>query len=135
MLPLSRVDHISFATPSIDASLAWFEAVFGARLVERRALDDEGFTFATLELPNAQIHFELIEPLGDDSFVARFLEARGPGVHHITLDVASVDDAAAHLRTHGIEPWGGVRGDGEWRETFIHPRDAGGVLFQLVKHT
>lgn len=133
VLPIKRIDHVSFATHSIDESLQWFAAIFGAREVHRARVEDEGFAFAELEIPNGQIRFELIEPLGEESFVARFLRARGPGFHHLTIEVADVEQAAGVLRTHGIEPFGGVRGDDGWRETFIHPRDSNGILFQLVQ--
>jgi methylmalonyl-CoA/ethylmalonyl-CoA epimerase len=133
VLPMTRIDHISFATHSIDESLRWFEALFGARELRRERVEREGYTFATLAIPNAQIHFELIEPIGEESFVARFLRERGPGFHHITIDVRDVDEAAAVLRQHEIEPFGGVRGSGEWRQTFIHPRDSNGILVQIVQ--
>ena len=133
VLPVTRIDHVSFATHSIDDSLAWFQAVFGAREVRRMPVPAEGYTFAELELPNAQVGFELIEPLGADGFVARFLRERGPGFHHITIEVQNVDAAAEAMRTQGMEPFGGVRGSGHWRQTFIHPRDAGGILIQLVQ--
>jgi methylmalonyl-CoA/ethylmalonyl-CoA epimerase len=133
VLSLSRIDHVSFATPSIDDSLRWFAAVFGAREVHRRQVPSQGYTYAELEIPNAQIMFELIEPLGENSFIARFLNERGPGFHHLTVRVPDVEEAAAELRRQGIEPWGGVRGSDEWRQTFIHPRDSGGVLIQLFR--
>ena len=133
MLPIKRIDHVSFATHSIDDSLQWFAAVFGAREVHRASMEDEGYSFAELEIPNGQIRFELIEPLGEESFVARFLRERGPGVHHITIEVTDMEQAATVLRGNGIEPFGGVRGDTGWRETFIHPRDSNGILFQLFE--
>lgn len=133
MLPVTRVDHVSFATHSIDDSLRWFQLVFGAREVRRHPVPAEGYTFAELELPNAQVGFELIEPMGENSFVARFLKERGPGFHHITIEVENVDAAAEEMRRNGIEPFGGVRGSGHWRQTFIHPRDSSGILVQLVQ--
>jgi methylmalonyl-CoA/ethylmalonyl-CoA epimerase len=133
VLPIKRIDHVSFATHSIDESLRWFTAVFGAREVERARVEDEGFSFAELEIPNGQIRFELLEPLGEDSFVARFLRERGPGFHHITIEVTDVAEAAGVLRGIGIEPFGGVRGDEGWRETFIHPKDSNGILVQLFE--
>jgi methylmalonyl-CoA/ethylmalonyl-CoA epimerase len=133
VLPVTRIDHVSFATHSIDDSLRWFQALFGAREVRRMPVPAEGYTFAELELPNSQVGFELIEPLGDGSFVARFLEERGPGFHHITIEVENVDAAAAAMRAQGIHPFGGVRGSGHWRQTFIHPRDSKGILIQLVQ--
>ena len=133
VLPVTRIDHVSFATYSIDESLRWFQTLFGARELRRRPVEAEGYTFAELEIPNAQVGFELIEPLGENSFVARFLRERGPGFHHITIEVEDVDAAAAEMGAQGIEPFGGVRGSGHWRQTFIHPRDSGGILVQLVQ--
>ncbi len=133
MLPIKRVDHIAFATHSIDESLHWFQAIFGARELRRMRVEEEGYTFATLEIPNAQLHVELLEPIDGDGFVARFLRQRGPGFHHITIEVEDVAAAAEELRQHEIEPFGGVRGGDGWRETFIHPRDGHGVLIQLVQ--
>jgi methylmalonyl-CoA/ethylmalonyl-CoA epimerase len=133
VLPVTRIDHVSFATHSIDDSLQWFQAVFGAREVRRLPNEAEGYTFAELEVPNSQVGFELIEPLGEDSFVGRFLRERGPGFHHITIEVQSVDTAADVMRAQGMEPFGGVRGSGHWRQTFIHPRDSNGILVQLVQ--
>src|SRR5690349_9508859 len=106
VLPFKRIDHVSFATPSIDDSLKWFAALFGAKEVERSRVEREGFTFATLEIPNAQIKFELIEPAGENSFVARFLEERGPGFHHMTVIVDDVQQAAAELEAQNIRPFG-----------------------------
>lgn len=133
MLPIKRVDHVSFATHSIDASLKWFETIFGARETQRMRVESEGYTFATLQFPGGQLEWELIEPLGDNSFVAKFLRDRGPGVHHITVQVEDVQRSAEMLRANGIEPFGGVSGADGWRETFIHPRDSGGILFQLFE--
>jgi len=132
VLPIKRVDHIAFATHSIDQSLRWFQAIFGAREVRRMRVADEGYTFATLEIPNAQINVELLEPIGEESFVARFLRQRGPGFHHITIEVEDVAAAAEELRRHEIEPFGGVRGGDGWRETLLHPPDSHGRLLQLV---
>lgn len=133
MLPVHKIDHVSFATHSIDDSLRWFQAVFGAREVRRHPVEAEGYTFAELAIPNSQVGFELIEPLGEASFVARFLSERGPGFHHITIQVDDVDAAARELQAQDMEPFGGVRGSGHWRQTFIHPRDSGGILVQLVQ--
>lgn len=133
MLPVKRIDHVSFATHSIDDSLRWFQALFGARELHRHRAEAEGYTAAALEIPHAQIGFELIEPLGEDSFVARFLREHGPGFHHITVEVEDMEAVAAVLRQQGIEPHGGIQGSDDWKQTFIHPRDSLGILVQLVE--
>ena len=72
----------------------------------------------------------MLEPTGDHSFIAQFLDARGSGLHHVTFQVESVDKATEALREYGYEPFGG-RSHGSYKKVFIHPRDSGGVLFQL----
>ncbi len=131
MLPVTRIDHVSFATHSIDESLRWFQAVFGAREVRRHPVEAEGYTFAELEIPNAQVGFELIEPLGENSFVARFLRERGPGFHHVTVETEDVEQASAAMRARGIEPFGGVTGPPDFRHTYMHPKATGGILWQV----
>jgi methylmalonyl-CoA/ethylmalonyl-CoA epimerase len=134
VIGIKRIDHIAFATHSIDESARWFATVFGARETARARVEAEAFSFATLELPNGQVPLELIEPIGEDGFVSRFLNERGPGFHHVTLEVSDMDAAVATLRAQGMEPFGGVRQGGDyWRETFIHPRQSNGILFQLYQ--
>lgn len=136
MIPIKRVDHISFATWSIEQSVAWFQSLMGLTLGDRFTNAREGYAGAMLELPGNQLQFELLEPYGDDSFVRKFLETRGPGFHHITIEVQRMegqDGAAAALRAAGIEPFRGVHGDNHWLQTYIHPRDGGGVLWQLFE--
>lgn len=97
---------------------------------------DAGFSGCVLNVPGTSAQFEIIAPSTTDSFVAKFLSARGPGMHHITLQVPSIQAAPAELARHGIEPHGGITDDGTWWVTYIHPRDGGGVLWQLFEpHT
>ncbi len=135
MLPVTRIDHVSFATHSIDESLRWFEAVFGAREVRRLPVEAEGYTFAELELPNAQVGFELIEPLGESSPIAKFLE-KNPlgGQHHVCFEVPDIHAAKAEFEAKGArvlgEPRIGAHGTPVF---FVHPKDMGGVLVELMQ--
>ena len=133
MIGIKRVDHVSFATWSVDEQAKWFETVMGLTVAERFENPDEGYAGLVMDLPGNQLQFELIEPLGEDSFVEKFLKTRGPGMHHVTVEVHDAHAAAAALRTAGIEPFKGVHQGGGWLQTYIHPGDSGGVLWQLFQ--
>jgi methylmalonyl-CoA/ethylmalonyl-CoA epimerase len=136
LIPIKRVDHVSFATWSVEKSVAWFQAVMGLKLNSRFTNTAEGYAGALLDLPGNQLQFEVLEPLDGPNFVRSFLETRGPGFHHITIQVNEMEGetgAAAELRAAGIEPFRGVHLGANWLQTYIHPRDGGGVLWQLFE--
>ncbi len=134
---IKRVDHVSMAVWKIDDQLPFFTDVFGWKEAGRFRNDEAGFAGVVLDVPGAdgqrQMQWEIIEPIGDDSFIAKFLRERGPGLHHVTLEVPDADRAADALRGHGIEPFGGPRVAYDWKELFVHPKSSGGVLFQLYE--
>ncbi len=133
MIGIKRVDHVSFATWSVDESLKWFASIMELNVASRWRTEAEGYAGALLDLPNNQMQFELIEPIGDDSFVAKFLKSRGAGFHHITVEVEDVRAAAQWLQGQGIEPFRGIHESGGWLQTYIHPGNGGGVLWQLFE--
>jgi methylmalonyl-CoA/ethylmalonyl-CoA epimerase len=101
--------------------------------LERWTDNDLGYDGAVMNIPNSQLQFEVIAPNRPDSFVQRFIDTRRAGMHHICCEVASVDRAVQALEAEGITPFGGVI-ESDWhRHTFIHPKDSGGVLFQLFE--
>ena len=128
---IKRLDHVAWAVRKLDDALPMLTELMGMT-VEGRFEDPEvGFRGVGLRVPGGTGHFELLEPLGDDSYLHRFLNERGPGLHHVTFEVEDTDRAAQAIRDYGIEPIGGVRRSNGWAETFIHPKDSGGVLFQF----
>ena len=130
---LKRVDHVSMAVRDLQAQIDWQERVFGMEQMERWSDDALGYDGCVMRIPNSQLQFEIIAPATPDSFVEKYIATRGQGMHHICCEVASVDAAATALRAEGIEPFGGII-ESDWhRHTFIHPRDSGGVLFQLFE--
>jgi methylmalonyl-CoA/ethylmalonyl-CoA epimerase len=133
LVGLKRVDHVSMAVPDVEAQVAWQERVFGMEVRERWTDDRDGYHGAVMSIPNSALQFEIIAPARDDSFVAAFLAKRRAGMHHICCEVESVDAAAEALRGAGIEPHGSVIVNDWKKHTFIHPRDSGGVLFQLFE--
>ncbi|MCC7366756.1 MAG: VOC family protein [Dehalococcoidia bacterium] len=130
---VKRVDHVSMATKDLDKQIAWQERVFGMELLHRWTDEHLGYNGAVMRIPNSQLEFEMMEPTRPDSFVQKFIDTRRAGMHHICIDVESADKAAEGLRANGITPFGGVI-ESDWkRHTFLHPKDSGGVLFQLAE--
>lgn len=78
---------------------------------------------------------EVLEPIGAGGFLSRFLRERGPGVHHVTFRVPSLDETCARARTHGYDIVGRDDSDPDWKEAFLHPRQALGIVVQLVETT
>ncbi len=133
VVDLQRVDHVSMAVPDLDRQVEWQQRVFGMEVQGRWSEEGLGYNGCVMTIPGSLLKFEMMEPTRPDSFVQKFIDTRRAGMHHICCEVASVDRAAEALRAEGIEPFGGVI-ESDWRRhTFLHPRDSGGVLFQLFE--
>ncbi len=128
---IKRLDHVCWAVHKLEDTLPLLTELMGMRETGRWENEEQGFRGISLELPGGTAHFELLEPLGEDSYLHRFLEERGPGLHHVTFEVSDIDSAAQAVRDYGIEPFRGVQRGHGWAETYIHPKDSGGVLFQF----
>lgn len=133
------VERIAVAVRNLEEAQAFFESWFGAEFEPEEVIEDMGIRYRPFQIGESRM--ELLEATRDDSPVARFLKAHGgPGVHHITFEVEDLDEAIAELEERGgriayrhtYEP--GVTFEGQvWREAFIHPKDAFGVLIQLAE--
>ncbi len=127
-----RLDHVSIAAADPKAAAAFWRKLLGGDIDHYTVSPDGGFRVAMMHLPKRQTGLELIGPYDDHSFMQRFLRDRGPGVHHLTIEVEDIDQALAHVRdVMGIEPLDEPYDDYEWRQFFVHPRDTGGVLIQF----
>lgn len=127
------LDHIAIVVPSIASALPIYELVCGAAGSAIEAVPDQGVN--TVFVGSGPTRVELIEPAVPNTGVARFLEERGPGLHHIAYRVADLTATLAELQEHGIElidrePRTGAHGR---RIAFLHPRAAHGVLIELVE--
>jgi methylmalonyl-CoA/ethylmalonyl-CoA epimerase len=125
--------HIAIAVRDMDAALAFYHDSLGLEVTERRQEDQEGVEIAFLSAGEGEI--ELLRPLDEESGVARFLEKRGEGLHHICLAVEDIEAAMERLRAAGArllseEPRVNVEGT---RYVFVHPRSAHGVLLELYE--
>jgi len=130
---IEGLHHIGIAVRSIDAALPRWVDELGLRLCGIEAVPTEGVRVAVLMAGATRI--ELLEPAGADSPVARFLDKRGPGVHHLAFEVASADEAARVLTDSGAPVLGDAPRPGAHgtRVVFLHPRHCGGVLTELVE--
>jgi methylmalonyl-CoA/ethylmalonyl-CoA epimerase len=125
--------HIAIAVHDLDAALALYRDGLGLEVTARRQVPQEGVEIAFL--PAGEGEIELLQPLDEESGVARFLEKRGEGLHHICLAVEDIEAAMERLRAAGArplskEPRVNVEGT---RYVFVHPRSAHGVLLELYE--
>jgi len=130
---VKRIDHIAIVVPDIEEAQAFYEDALGMRVEHVEQVDDQEVIVAFL--PAGDSELELVEPLTATSGVAKFLEKRGPGVHHICVEVDELDRKLAELKAKGVqlinqEP---TIGSGGKRIAFIHPRSAFGVLVELYE--
>ena len=135
MIPIKKVDHVSMATWDLDKQVDIMERVFGMKVLSRWKVDADQYEGVNMSIPGTNIEFEIIVPTTDDSFLVDFLNKRGAGLHHITMEVTDADKAAEELRKEGIEPFRGVNMEDSWKVTYVHPKDSGGILFQLFEPT
>jgi methylmalonyl-CoA/ethylmalonyl-CoA epimerase len=128
---IKRLDHVCWAVHHIDDVLPMLTELMGMTVEGRFESPEVGFRGVGLRVPGGTGHFEVLEPYDETSYLHRFLEERGPGLHHVTFEVKDAERAAKAIKAFGIEPFGGVQRGHGWAETFIHPKDSGGVLFQF----
>jgi methylmalonyl-CoA/ethylmalonyl-CoA epimerase len=134
---LLRIDHVGVAVADLDAAIEFYRRVFGMACVHREENAEQGVREAMLAIgPTAEGGcVQLLAPLTPESTIARFLDRNGPGVQQVAYTVADVEAACAALRERGVRllydaPRRGTAGS---RINFVHPKDAGGVLVELVE--
>ena len=135
---VTAVDHVGIAVPDLDAAIAWYHDHLGMILVHEEVNDDQGIREAMLAArggPVGTAQIQLMAPIDDSSAIAKFLDKRGPGLQQLAVRVSNLDTLCEQLRSQGVrltyeEP---RRGTANSRVNFIHPKDAGGVLIELVE--
>jgi methylmalonyl-CoA/ethylmalonyl-CoA epimerase len=135
---LTRIDHIGIACFDLDATVEFYRATYGFEVLHTEINEEQGVREAMLKINDTgdggASYLQLLEPVRDDSTVAKWLERHGEGVHHIAFGTADVDADSAAIRDKGVrvlydEPRRGSMGS---RITFLHPKDCHGVLTELV---
>ena len=129
-----KVDHIGIATQTLDEALAIWRDALGLQVDHTEEVAEQGVRIAMLSV--GETHIELLEPLSENSPVGKFLEKRGPGIHHIAIRVADIRAALADLRARGTRliDESPRTGAGGCLVAFVHPASANGVLLELVQH-
>ena len=130
---LEVIDHVGVAVENIDSALALYRDTFGMPLVHREQVADQGVDAALLDVGDG--HVELLQPLGPETAVGKFIARRGTGLHHVAYRVPDVEETLGRLATAGLRliderPRDGIRGS---RVAFLHPSSTGGVLTELVQ--
>jgi LAO/AO transport system kinase len=127
------IDHVGIAVNDLDAAVKFYQAI-GLRVTHRETVETEQVHVAMLPLGESRI--ELLEPAAADSPISKFLEKRGPGLHHLALRVPDLETAVARLRESGARLLNEPRtGAGGHRYVFIHPASTGGVLLELIQES
>ena len=130
---MTEIDHVAIAVRDLDTAVAWYESVLGAWVAHRERIDHDGVEEALLEV--AESFIQLLSPTAASSPVARFLQRRGEGIHHVGYRVADCAAALERLRAAGVQlidekPRPGSRGT---TVAFVHPHGAFGTLIELVQ--
>jgi methylmalonyl-CoA/ethylmalonyl-CoA epimerase len=136
---VKRVERVALAVENLEAARAYFEKCFGAQFCPEENIEDMGIRYQPFDIGESKM--ELLQATREDSPVAKFLKANGgPGVHHITYEVDDLDAAIEEFQArsgriayrHTYKP--GVTFEGYvWREAFVHPKDAFGVLIHFAE--
>jgi methylmalonyl-CoA/ethylmalonyl-CoA epimerase len=129
------IDHVGIAVPDLDEAIAFYDRVFGLACTHVEENEEQGVREAMLAAPSGGAMLQLLAPLRPDSPIGKFLERSGPGIQQMAYTVDDIEATAAHMRAQGVrllydEP---KRGTGGCRINFVHPKDAGGVLVELVE--
>jgi methylmalonyl-CoA/ethylmalonyl-CoA epimerase len=131
----AKVDHVGIAVPDLDEAIAFYRDTFGVVSVHEETNEEQGVREAMLAVGDGATRLQLLAPLNADSTIAKFLDRNGPGVQQVAYTVADIDAVSATLRERGLRLLYDAprRGTSDSRVNFIHPKDAGGVLVELVQ--
>lgn len=132
---LLAIDHVGIAVPDLDEALEMYASTFGLHPVHEEINEDQGVREAMLAVGDSDQCIQLLAPLDADSTIAKFLDRNGPGLQQLAYRVADIEQVSKTLGERGVRllydaPRRGTAGS---RVNFVHPKDAGGVLVELVE--
>lgn len=135
---LTAIDHVGIAVADLDAAIEFHEKTFGLVVAHSEENEDQGVREAMLRPSGSgpgDTQIQLLAPLREDAAIAKFLDRNGPGLQQLAFRVTDVDAAEAALREQGLRLLYDAprRGTADSRINFVHPKDAGGVLVELVE--
>ena len=131
----TAIDHVGVAVPDLEVAVALYRDTYGMTLAHEEVNEEQGVREAMMAVGDSGSHIQLLAPLTPESTIAKFLDRSGAGVQQVAFRVDDLEDVSAVLRDRGMrllydEP---RRGTSNSRVNFIHPKDAGGVLVELVE--
>jgi methylmalonyl-CoA/ethylmalonyl-CoA epimerase len=131
----TKIDHVGLAVPDLDAAIAFYRDTFGVLSVHEETNEEQGVREAMLAVGDGATRIQLLAPLNEDSTIAKFIGRSGPGVQQVAYTVEDIDSVSTQLRERGLRLLydSPRRGTSDSRVNFIHPKDAGGVLVELVE--
>ena len=131
----TAIDHVGIAVADLDEAIAFYRDTFGMRLAHEETNEEQGVREAMMAVGESGSCIQLLAPLSPESTIAKFLDRSGPGIQQMAYRVTDIEAVSAVLRERGLrllydEP---RRGTSSSRVNFVHPKDAGGVLVELVE--
>jgi methylmalonyl-CoA/ethylmalonyl-CoA epimerase len=131
----THIDHVGIAVPDLDAAIAFYEEKYGMTMLHEETNEEQGVREAMMSVGDSGSCIQLLAPLSPESTIAKFLDRSGPGMQQLAYRVKDIDAACATLRDRGLRLLYETpkRGTSNSRVNFIHPKDAGGVLVELVE--
>ena len=135
---VTAVDHVGIAVPDLDVAIKWYHDYLGMIVLHEEVNDDQGIREAMLSVrgaPKGSAQVQLMAALDETSVIAKFIDRRGPGIQQLAYRVSDLDALSERLRDQGVRLLYDAprRGTANSRINFIHPKDAGGVLIELVE--
>jgi methylmalonyl-CoA/ethylmalonyl-CoA epimerase len=132
----TKIDHVGVAVPDLDAAIAFYRDTFGMRLAHVETNESQGVREAMMAIGDSGDYVQLLAPLTPESSIGKFLERSGPGIQQVAFTVDDVEAVAGELRAKGLRVlYDAARtGTAGSLVNFVHPKDAGGVLVELVQH-
>ncbi|MFC0448265.1 methylmalonyl-CoA epimerase [Rhodococcus jostii] len=135
---VTAIDHVGIAVPDLDAAIAWYSEHLGMVSTHEEVNEEQGVREAMLSVvgsPEGSTALQLLAPLNENSTIAKFIDRSGPGLQQLAYRVTDIDAISAQLRERGVRLLYDAprRGTADSRINFVHPKDAGGVLVELVE--
>lgn len=131
----TAIDHVGVAVADLDEAIAFYRDAYGMELLHEEVNEEQGVREAMMSVGTSGSCIQLLAPLSPESTIAKFLDRSGPGIQQLAYRVADIDAVCATLRERGLRLLYEVpkRGTSNSRVNFIHPKDAGGILVELVE--
>jgi len=131
----TAIDHVGVAVADLDEAVAFYTEKYGMRMLHEEVNEEQGVREAMMGVGDSGSCIQLLAPLSPESTIAKFLDRNGPGIQQLAYRVADIDAVCATLRERGLRLLYEVpkRGTSNSRVNFIHPKDAGGLLVELVE--